>query len=317
MDLNAVIFVSADGVSNIENVLDQSRWADEPIPPTAIVLDFDEAANVAIEKITAQQGKRPQLIDREFVLQVGQVVGSAGITSEDLIPRSVYADAVKAYIERWLPDTWATNEADITADLQREEYGKDGLVESTKMLFSKYRPTFKTDYDKMGVLQGVIANVLARHRTDENNEEIVRLRQNVVAVCDFIREALEKSRAATAKISATQRVKRIIYDFDRLNKNNVPITAVQKLFRRLDREVSPMGPDAEGFLKVVNASLSELDRLRSTGQEEISGDLWIRWHNRITDMKKNPLTATVDGGEAPKKAAETHQVDSHKSFFVV
>lgn len=313
LDLNAVIFVSADGVSNIENVLDQSRWADEPIPPTAIVLDSDEAANVAIKKITTQEGKRPKLIDREFVLQVGQIAGADGITSEDLIPRTIYADAVKAYIERWLPDTWATNAADITADLQREEYGKDGLVESTKTLFSKYRPTFKTDYDKMGVLQEVIAKVFARHRSDEKNEEILRLRQNVVAVCDFIREALEKSRAATARISATQRVKRIINDFDRLNKDNVAITAVQKLFRRLDREVSPIGgPDAEGFLKVVNASLSELDRLRSTGQERISGDSWIRWHNRITDIKKNPLTATLDGGEAPKRATDTGQADSDK-----
>ena len=310
LDLNAVIFVSADGVSNIENVLDQSRWADEPIPPTAIVLDSDEAANISREKITTPDGKRPKLIDPEFVLQVGQIVGDGIATSEDLIPRSIYADAVKAYIERWLPDTWTSNAAAITEDLQSDEYGKGGLVEATKNLFLKYRPTFKTDYDKMGVLQEVISIVSARHHQGKNEAEIVRLRQNVVAVCDFIREALEKSRAATAKISATQRVKRIINDFDRLNKNNAPITVVQKLFRRLDREVSPIGVDAEGFLKVVNASLSELDRLRSAGQERISGDLWTRWHNRITDIKKNPLTATIDAGEA--NPAERDQVDSDK-----
>jgi predicted ATP-dependent endonuclease of OLD family len=34
LDLNALEVVSADGVGNIENVLDQSHWADEPIPPT-------------------------------------------------------------------------------------------------------------------------------------------------------------------------------------------------------------------------------------------------------------------------------------------
>jgi len=304
LDLNAVIFVSADGVSNIENVLDQSRWADEPIPPTAILLDSDQAANDALAKITSNFGKRTRIIDCQFVLQIGKIVngnssGEKAATSEDLVPIRIYSDAVKAYIERWLPDTWGDNAGGIVSDLQSEDYGKGGLVESTKALFNKYRPNFKTDYDKMGVLQEVITIVTARHQANQNDgdTEIAELRKNVIAVCDFIREALEKSRATTAKLSATQRVKRIINDFDRLNKGNVAITAMQKLFKRLHREVAPIGPDGESFMKVINANLAELETLRSAGQERISGEQWNDWHARIMAIKKNPLT--VDIKESP------------------
>jgi energy-coupling factor transporter ATP-binding protein EcfA2 len=297
LDLNAVIFVSADGVANIESVLEQSRWADEPIPPTALVVDSDQAAIDAIAKITSA-GKGSKLIDRDFVLQVGDVVNGAGsgktATSEDLVPVSLYVEAVEGYLKRWLPDTWTNNAAAISSDLQNTDYGKDGVVESTKNLFAKYKPIFKTDYDKMGVLQELILIVTSRHQKDENNADVQRLRENVIAVCDFIREALEKSRASTAKASATQRVKRIISDFDRLNKQNVPITALENLFRRLNREVAPIGTDGEDFLKLVNVSLAELASLRSAGQERISGDLWTSWHTRIMAIKKNLLTATTN-----------------------
>jgi predicted ATPase len=295
LDLNAVVFVSADGVSNIENVLEQSRWADEPIPPTAIVLDSDEAADSAVAKITATNGMKGPLIQKGFIGQIGALVnydvGSRSIiTSEDIVPRSIYTNAVREYVQRWLPETWANNAAAIRTALESEEYGKSGLVESTKALFATYKPEFKTDYDKMGVLQEVISVVIAKCTVDENDSEIAQIRKNVIAICDFIRDALERSRAATAKVSATQSVKRIINDFNRLNKKNVPITIMQKLFRRLQREMAHIGSDGSVFLKVVNVYLSELENLRASGQERISGEAWSNWQERITAMKKNPLT---------------------------
>lgn len=311
LDLNAVVFVAADGVSNIENVLEQSRWADEPIPPTAIVVDSDAAGDTAIAKITALEGKKAPLIAKEFVGQIGTLVNHDAdsmsiVTSEDIVPRSIYAGAIKAYIMRWLPETWATHAAAIEKELQSEEYGKLGVVESTKRLFSTYKPEFKADYDKMGVLQEVILLVSTRYEADENDPDIAQLRKNVVAVCDFIRDALEKSWAITAKYSSTQSVKRIINDFNRLNKDNVPITTMQKLFRRLQREVAPIGTDGETFLKVLNGYLSELEAIRVAGQERISGKPWSGWQERIDAIKKNPLTV----GESTVPATYERSLDS-------
>ena len=298
LDLNAVVFVSADGVPNVENVLEQSRWADEPIPPTAIVVDSDEAANEVVEKITASKGKKGPLIPSAFVGQVGALVqyesetGSV-VTTEDIVPRSIYTAAVGAYIKHWLPETWSKHAAAISEELDSEEYGKIGLVESTKKLFLTYKPEFKTDYDKMGVLQEVITLVLSKQESEKDDSEIAQVRKNVIAVCDFIRDALDKSRAATAKVAATQSVKRIINDFNRLNKHDVPITGMQKLFRRLYNEVAPIGPDGDAFLKVVNSYLSELESLRTAGQERVSGNVWSAWQERISSMKKNPLAVSI------------------------
>src|SRR5262245_16688581 len=59
LDLNAIEIVSADGVGNIENVLDQSHWADEPIPPTVILVDGDKIARDVVDRVT----KARRLID--------------------------------------------------------------------------------------------------------------------------------------------------------------------------------------------------------------------------------------------------------------
>lgn len=300
LDLNSVVFVSADGVSNVGSVLEQSRWADEPIPPTAIVVDSDAAADEVVDKITAQAGKKGPLITREFVGRIGDLVRhdvGAGpvVTTEDIVPRPIYTAAVKAYIKHWLPETWSKHADAVTTDLRDGEYGGDGLVESTKRLFSKYKPEFKADYDKMGVLQEVVSLVESQLASGEVGPEVDLLRKNLVVVCDFVREALEKSRAATAKVAATQSVKRIINDFGRLNKQDVPITVVQKLFRRLHNEVAPIGQDGEAFLKVVNSYLGQLEGLRSAGQERLTGEVWDSWQERIISMKRNPLTVSLVG----------------------
>lgn len=96
-----------------------------------------------------------------------------------------------------------------------------------------------------------------RLASKETHPDIQQLRRNIIAVCDFIREALANSRTVTAKYSTTQAIKRIIHDFNRLNKGNVPLTAMQKLFHRLEREVAPIGTDGEPVLRVLNQYVVE------------------------------------------------------------
>jgi predicted ATPase len=299
LDLNSVVIVAADGVGNVENVLDQSRWADEPIPPTVVLLDSDAPADKVVEDITGKNGKKKPLVDRSAIGQIGGLVkpfaaNTAIVTIEDIVPLSIYRDAVLAYMKRWLPETWTSHAAAIESKLAEVSFGKSGLVDSTKAVFKEFKPVFEGDYDKSGVLQEVVVSIADKYRASKDDADVVQVKTNVVGVCDFIREALERSRAATAKVSTTQRVKRIVNDFNRLYKDNVPITAVQKLVRRLETEVAPIGPDGEVFLRTLMGYATELDELRTAGQERIAKDEWASWKDRIEQIKKNPLTVGAD-----------------------
>lgn len=300
LDLNAVEIVSADGVGNIENVLDQSHWADEPIPPAVIVVDGDKPGYDVIEKIT----KTRPIIDRAFCTTISERITPHGentsiITTEDIVPRRLYIAAVRTYMERWLPASLELHRSGVDAALSDAAFGRDGLVASTKSLFLTVQPDFAGEYDKMGVYQELITLASARLKaanergassdTAAVDQELENLKGNVVLLCDFIREALALSRAANAKHSATQGIKRIINDFQRLNKANVPVTNIQKLVHRLEREVSPIGTDGEKIQRLLNAYSAELAKIRAAGQERIADGQWAEWQQRIVQLKNNPL----------------------------
>jgi predicted ATP-dependent endonuclease of OLD family len=306
LDLNSLVVVSADGVGNVPNVLEQSRWADEPIPPTVIIVDADKAATEIVQRITKNSSSGKALINGDFIKTVSQLVQPFGknvliVTTEDIVPRAMYIMALKAYLKRWLPDTASQNDDKIQPALADEAFGKAGLAASTKDLFLQIMPNSQGDYDKMGILQEAVA-VAAGHVGDDNDADLKQLRKNVIAVCDFIREGLAKSRAATAKHSTTQAVKRIINDFNRLNKDNVPVTTLQKTFQRLEREAALIGTDGEPFLRLVRAYLAELQKLRTDGQDRVVGDKWAEWKRRIDRIKTNPLTAP-DAASSPATPA--------------
>ncbi|MBX3398527.1 MAG: AAA family ATPase, partial [Gemmataceae bacterium] len=300
IDLNSAVIVSADGVGNVENVLEQSRWADEPIPPTVIVVDSDKAAQETVRKITGKEQGKAVLIDEPFVRHIGDIVKPYGsnkviITIEDIIPVALYAQAVLGYFKKWLPETWGKFASEITTSVEQSWDISAGLVEATKNLFRKYQPQLDGDYDKMGVFQLIVNELSSTHASEVPNEDAVQVRKNLIAICDFIRAGLDKSRAATLKSSTSQRVKRIIRDFSRLNKQNVAITSLQKLFNRLEAEVAPIGPDGEDCLRSIRNNLTELDVLRTKGQERVVGDAWESWSNRIDRMRKNPLSPVQKG----------------------
>jgi hypothetical protein len=98
-----------------------------------------------------------------------------------------------------------------------------------------------------------------------------------------------------AKKSTTQSIKRIINQFKLLNREKVPITALQSLFRRIGREVLPIGADGELLAQVANRYLSELEKLRAAGQERVTGDVWQHWLGKIEAMRKDPLSVTLHG----------------------
>lgn len=307
LDLNMVVTVSADGVTNIPNVLEQSRWADEPIPPAVVIVDSDDAGKEVITKITGRAGA-PQLVDEELARTIGDLIkphadNKTILTTEDLIPKSTYANAIRAYFQRWLPETWNEKAATIDQALDEPMFGRDhGLAEAAKSLFKRFQPAYNGDYDKMGVYQEAVTLIAAQQ---DGQPERDQARQNIITLCAFIREGLTKSRARTVKHSATQAMKRIVRDFQRLHKHNVAIPALQELFARLQRELGPIGNDGEQCLAVLTLYQSELQGLRTAGQDRLANEGWTMWEQRLDCIRKNPLAIHGASLEPPKPNAQT------------
>ncbi len=293
LDLNSVVVVSADGVGNVSNVLEQSRWADEPIPPTAILLDSDAAAKKEVDRIIRTDKPSKALLPREQIGMVGDLIVPFGdngliVTTEDIIPLSFYKKAVQEYIKKWLPETLSNHGATINEQLSSQSFGESGIAESTKKLFKDIQPELDGDFDKMGMFQEVVVAVSSL-LADTGNEEVVHLRNNIRKICDFLREALSEARETTTKYSSTRSIKRLIKDFRRLNKARVPVTNVQKLLKRLEREIAPVGSDGEDFLLLIKGYENELDNARSSGQQRLVDETWEKWSERIDQLQKNPL----------------------------
>lgn len=294
LDLNSVVTVSADGAGNVENVLEQSKWADEPIPPCVVLLDSDKAGTDAKARLTGRKG-RSALLGESFVATLDTVVTACDhgsiVTLEDIIPRTFYCDGLKAYITRWLPNTLESNAKEISRSVEDESFGREGWVESTRRLFKQVQPGSDGEYDKMGVLQEVIGLASDLRTSGSQSPAMDLLRSNVVAICEYVRGGLARSRAEVSRKATTQAIKRIIHDFRLLNRANVPVTSLQSLFKRIERECAPVGSDAEGLLRAVAQYLRELDELRAAGQQRLVNGTWATWSDRLSELSKNPLTA--------------------------
>ena len=157
--------------------------------------------------------------------------GVAVETIEDIVPATLYGRAVKQYVERWLPDTFAAHAAMIQDVLAATSYGDGGLVASTRTLFKKLLPTFDGDYDKVGVLQEVVSTVNTVGPKGFSEEEQKHLKRNVVAICDFLRERLEGESSGVEHEVGDPSGETNRRDFQRLYKHDVPITVLQKTFR--------------------------------------------------------------------------------------
>ena len=306
LDLNSVVVVSADGVGNISNVLEQSRWADEPIPPTAIFLDSDEAAVKEIERVTRPEKPSTALVPREQIGLVAELVEPFGnntaiVTTEDIIPLEIYKDAIRSYVTKWLPESLEENGRLLESSLKKTDFGSKGIVDATKTLFAQIQPELAGDFDKMGIFQEVVRDVFERQIAKDPLVET--LSTNVKNVCEFLSNALSDARVSTTRYSATRSIKRLIKDFLRLNKARVPVTNVQKLFSRLEKEIAPVGADGEDFLILIRGYQTELETLRTSGQQRLS-DHWGHWEDRIKQIRKNPLRKPIEKPKAKPKVSK-------------
>ena len=114
LDLNSVVMVSAESAPSVEKLLAASQWGDEPVPATVVLLDSDEAGEETKAKITGGQRGCKKLVEEQFVLQIGSVLTGNSqqkiVTTEDILPPKLFAEAVVRYVKRWHPDNGAPSE---------------------------------------------------------------------------------------------------------------------------------------------------------------------------------------------------------------
>lgn len=242
LDLNSVVLTSADSASAVEKLLASSCWGDEPNPTVVVFLDNDQAGKDARDRITGRTRKSKKLIAEDFVLMVGDAVGTFEkhhkiVTLEDILDVDLYASAIRSYIERWYPDIFESKSDDIRKALD-EKLGVEGLVAGAQKFFDHCVFGKERCYDKFGVLQEVVALLGA----DEGRRERP-LYGRARSLCHTLREKIDAAEREQVRASGKQAIGRIIGDFMKVHREGCSVFELQTVLRRLDREADYLGVD--------------------------------------------------------------------------
>lgn len=103
LDLNHITIVPASGASHVPYLVYLARGRDVEQPAVIVMLDSDEAGNTAKKGLLRGGPHRKGLIDKCYILQLGELgdlKGAAGhrlVETEDLIPLTICVQAVQKY----------------------------------------------------------------------------------------------------------------------------------------------------------------------------------------------------------------------------
>ncbi len=305
LDLTSVVLMSAESASGVEKLIAASQWGDERIPATVVLFDADGEGCEQKKRITGTSGRKgdKQLIDGEFVVTIGEALGAGYnghgiVTTEDLIPASLYAESVKQFLETWYPDVLARPgvKAAITAMLDDPSYGKSGLVGATEAIFKQHVHPGRETYDKMGVFHKVVA--ITEHRLREgtksvSDEAIVQMEHRLKALCEELWRRIDRSRQKCQRESAAHAVRREINDFFKRFKISAPAFDVVRILERLGREVREIGEDGGRLRDVLTELLREIQQFRDGGNTLVDAGYWRRWSTALWKIRENPLQPDV------------------------
>jgi hypothetical protein len=301
LDLNSVVMVSAESAPSVEKLLAASQWGDEPVPATVVLLDSDDAGNDTKAKITGKQRGCKRLVEEQFVLQVGPIfAGATGgqkiVTTEDILPPKLFAEAVVRYVKRWHPEKYGEVADRLREATARSEFAQDGLVAgATKTLNELVHDPPKT-FDKMGVLQEVV--LLLSDLSDDLQGEVAEVRNRLLKLCHEVRRAVSASQQAARRNSGKQSIQRLIDDYFKTHKESSSVFDIQLLLERVQRDTKLLGEDGEKLDASLGRLLNELNKTRSADQQHFRGDAWRMWKQVIVAIRKNPLEAEVRITEA-------------------
>lgn len=297
LDLNSLVMVSAESAPSVEKVLAASKWGDESIPATVVLLDSDAAGCDTKQRITGKAhnyGKK--LIDDKFVLLIADVLGSTTdgqkvLTTEDLIPAPIYADAVVRYVEKWHPEVSTEALIALREAVKAPAFAANGVVEGTRTAMDTHVHTTKRDYDKLGVLQEVVAGL--REGTERGTEPPAEIGTRLKLLCEALRRTVSASQQMARRITGKQAIQRLIDEFFITHKQSSSVFDVQLLIERLKRDTELLGVDGEELDASLKRLAGEIEKARSSGQARFTDGTWGRWKSVIAAVRKNPLSVAV------------------------
>jgi hypothetical protein len=106
LDLNHITIVPASGASHIPYLVYLARGRDVEKPAVIVMLDSDAGGNDAKKGVLRGGPHRKELIDKRFILQIGELTtikGPSGgplVETEDIIPLAICVDSAQRYLRQ-------------------------------------------------------------------------------------------------------------------------------------------------------------------------------------------------------------------------
>jgi energy-coupling factor transporter ATP-binding protein EcfA2 len=296
LDLNDVVVVSAESASRIAKLLDSSLWEDEPNPSVVVLVDSDGGGNDAKGQITGQTRNSKKRIDAEFVKQIADLLGArigaqAIVTSEDLIPSSIYRDAIKKYVDRYAPE-WVGQ----TSLLDSDAFGGAGVVVSTEEFFRRMESRQEGSYDKLGVAESAIALIAARFEAElrdpalPKNPDLLELRRRLLRVCAGLRDVISESRSRQRRESTRQALVRHVTLFMSQHHEGSTLFDLEMLVRRLNSELEALGKDGLSLTERIQLWREEIVSARQAGSDRIPVGAWPGTLDGLRALRHDPFS---------------------------
>ncbi len=314
LDLNSVTLVSADSAPGVPKLLAASRWGDECNPATVVVLDDDHEGNrqrtiisePIEEKTTVSKvkQKKKRLLEPDYVVLISKLIGSeiSGqkiVTTEDILPPTLYAKAVKSYFATWYPDAYSKKQALVDAKLDEASYGANGLVADTEAIAKELIHPDRDRYDKMGVLQEAVRIIhLVSKLETEGDPELETLECRLRKFCDGLRPVIELSEQSERRETGKQAIVRVVREFFIRHRESATVYDVERLLLRLESEAELLGEDGTSLAECLRGLKETARKLRAANQERLIGREWEQWRGWITAIRKDPLDVSLQSPEA-------------------
>jgi hypothetical protein len=290
LDLNDVVVVSAESASRVGKLLESSLWEDESNPAVVVLLDSDEGGNEALKQITGQSRNAKKRIDSAFVKQIGVLVGPtiAGqqiVTSEDLLPPSVYRQAIKNYVAKFTPE-WNSR----TTQLDEDAFGCDGVEAGTKAFFRAAEGRDSGSFDKLGVAEAAIAIVSARFEADSKDSDVQEIKRRLVQLCAGLRDAIAESRGIQRSESTRQALVRHVTVFRSQHHEGSTLFDLQTLLKRLGAELEALGKEGLTLTDRLQVWKEEILAARRAGDDRVSVDAWKWTTDALKKLHHDPFS---------------------------
>jgi predicted ATP-dependent endonuclease of OLD family len=309
LDLNSIVMVSAESAPGVEKLLAASKWGDESIPATVVLLDSDMAGDEARKRITGKARNCKKLIDDEFVLQIGDLLDGEDVqkfvTTEDLIPAATYVEAVLRYVSRWHPEVSEEKRTQLKKTIREPTFAANGLVEGTRVAMNQHVHDADRDYDKLGVLQQVVETI--SEAVDGGASLPSDIGSRLRTFCEAIRRAVSSSQQLARRTTGKQAIQRLIDEFFVTHKQASSVFDVQLLLDRIKKDAELLGIDGEELDACLKRMSGEIEKTRSSGQHQFVGDRWAEWKAALGAIRKNPLGVTVTFADGVPSVGESEE----------